>query len=138
MIRKILGVVAGYVVWTILWLGTDQLLIMLFPKWYGVQQMGLEAAYYGDAAFASDSSVLAVHIIRSSLFSVMSGFLAAALARENRVTPFALGVLLLLTGIMVEAAVWGLLPLWYHILFLLLILPMTMLGGRLRSTVATS
>ena len=47
MIRKILGVVAGYVVWTILWLGTDQLMIMLFPKWYGVQPMGLEAAYYG-------------------------------------------------------------------------------------------
>ena len=37
-------------------------------------------------------------------------------------------------GIAVEASVWSLLPAWYHIIFLVLLIPVTMAGGRLKKT----
>ena len=40
---------------------------------------------------------------------------------------------LLLTGIGVQASVWSLMPTWYHVTFLALVVPMTLLGSRLAS-----
>ncbi len=40
-------------------------------------------------------------------------------------------VLLLLTGIGVQSTVWHLMPLWYHATFLVLIVPVCVLAGRL-------
>ena len=41
-------------------------------------------------------------------------------------------VLLLLTGIAVQSTMWHLMPLWYHATFLVLIVPVCLLAGRLR------
>ena len=43
----------------------------------------------------------------------------------------ALGLALLAVGIAVQAGYWDVLPIWYHLIFLALLLPMAALGGRL-------
>jgi len=41
--------------------------------------------------------------------------------------------LLLIVGVIVQMGVWDKIPLWYHLTFWILLVPMTVLGGRLRS-----
>jgi hypothetical protein len=44
-----------------------------------------------------------------------------------------MGTLLLATGIAVQASVWNLMPVWYHVPFLVLVVPACILGARLVS-----
>jgi hypothetical protein len=45
-----------------------------------------------------------------------------------------LGVLLLAFGLMVEVMAWNYLPIWYHLIFLVLLIPFTVLGGKVKQT----
>ncbi|MBK9155498.1 MAG: hypothetical protein IPM25_15030 [Chloracidobacterium sp.] len=134
MVRIILGVVAGFIVWSILWVGSDQVLMNLSRDWYGAHQNGFETAMMNGQPFAVDTTILVLHIIRSIIFSLMAGFLAAFIANENRKAPLVLGILLLLFGLGVQVMVWNYLPVWYHVVFLGLLVPMTVVGGKLKSS----
>jgi hypothetical protein len=43
-----------------------------------------------------------------------------------------LGLSLLGSGAFVESAVWHLMPVWYHVVFLGMLIPATLLGRKLR------
>jgi hypothetical protein len=135
MVRIVLGVIVGFVVWSVLWLGSDQILIMLSKPWYGKHQFAFEDAMLNQAPFTPDNTILLMHLVRAVIISLMSGFLAAFVAGENRKAPLALGILLFLFGAGVEAYAWNYLPIWYHAVFLLFLIPTTVAGGRLRSRV---
>jgi hypothetical protein len=132
MIRSVLAVIAGFVAWTILWLGSDQVLRSMSPDWYGAHQFGLERAIFNTEPFAVDSSILMISLGRSISFSIMAGFLSAFIAGENRKSPLWLGILLLVFGLFFQVSVWNYLPIWYHLLFLALLVPMAVLGGKLK------
>jgi hypothetical protein len=134
MARIILGVIAGFLVWSILWIGSDQVLIAALG-WYAEHQNAFRNAFTKGSAFETSSTVLVMNIVRSVIISFISGYLAAMIARENRWSTLILGILLLLFGLMVEIAAWKYLPLWYHLVFLLLIVPMTIAGGKVRKPV---
>ena len=136
MVRIVLGVIAGFFAWSILWVGTDAVLMMLSPGWYGAHQEAFQLAAVTQQPFTPDTTILLMHIARSIIISIMAGFLAAVIAGENRKAPFALGVLLLLFGLMVQIMVWSYLPIWYHLIFLGLLIPMTTVGGKLKSAQA--
>lgn len=136
MIRIILGVVAGFIAWSIIWVGSDQVLINLSKGWYAPHQFEFEKAIYNDAPFSPDNLVMLISLLRSVIASLLSGFLAAFVAGENRKAPMVLGVVLLLVGIAVQAMVWNYQPIWFHISFLLLLIPVTIMGGKLRSSAA--
>jgi heme A synthase len=134
MVRIILGIIVGFVVWSILWGGGDEVLARFFPDWYGAHQWAFEKAVVNRTGFDANPSILFIHIIRSILASLISGYIAALVANENRRTPLILGILLLLVGIVVQMYVWGLLPIWYHLVFLILLIPGTIAGAKLRRT----
>jgi len=134
MLRVILGIVAGFIAWSILWVGSDQLLINLSPGWYGAHQLAFQKAMFNKTEFTPDSTILILHLVRSVVISIMSGFLAAVIARGNRNAPLGLGILLLVFGAFIQVMAWSYLPLWYHVAFLALLIPMTILGGRLKKT----
>ncbi|HMQ03790.1 MAG TPA: hypothetical protein PKD26_07730 [Pyrinomonadaceae bacterium] len=133
MVRIILGVIIGFTVWSILWIGSDQVLINLFRDWYGAHQFEMERAYYNQTPFTADSTILAISIVRSIIFSIMSGFLAAVVSGENQRAPLLLGILLLVFGLLVQISMWSLAPVWYHVIFLVLLVPMAVAGGRFKS-----
>lgn len=128
----VLGVIAGFVAWSIVWVGSDQVLMMASPVWYGAHQLGFEMAMTNQESFTPDTTILLMHLVRSVIISIMSGFLAAFVAGENRRTPLILGIVLLAAGLLVEVMAWNYLPIWYHLIFLALIVPMTILGGKLK------
>ena len=73
----------------------------------------------------------------SIVCSIASGYATALVARQNGVVrATALGVVLLAVGIAVQAGSWELLPVWYHLTFLVALLPAAVLGGRLRAETA--
>lgn len=132
MARIILAIFVGFIVWSILWVGSDFVLMAVSPDWHGKHQTDLEAAALNQTPFMSDSLVLIIALIRSGIFSLISGFLAASIARENKKSALGLGILLLLFGIYIQSIFWNNAPLWYHIPFLALLIPMTVLGGKLK------
>jgi len=134
MVRVILGVVAGFIAWSIIWVGSDEVLKMASAGWYGTHQLGLEKAITNRTEFAADSTILGIGIIRSIIASILSGFLAAFVANGNRNAPLILSMVLLLVGILVQSMMWNQLPIWFHLIFLALIVPMTILGGRLKTS----
>ncbi len=130
--KIILGIVVGFIVWTILWVGSDAILMTLMPGWYGNHQTEFETAVKNQTDFRVDSMILIIGLIRSIIISIISGYLAALIAKENKKSTFGLGILLLLFGIFIQSIFWTYVPLWYHIPFLLLLIPMTILGGKLK------
>ncbi len=121
MLKTILGVVAGFLVWSILWVGIDAVLKGVWTDYNrSVEAMSFSAAQ------------LVVPLILSAVCSIIAGFVAALTAKENSKSPLILGILLLVVGIFVQIAVWDKIPLWYHLTFWILLIPMTIFGGKLR------
>jgi len=133
MLRIILGLIAGFIVWSIVWVGMDALLSAISPGWFGKNFVEFQNAVNRNESFTPPVSVSVYLIFQSVLCSLIGGFTAAAIAKENRKSTLTLGVLLLATGVFVEAYHWNYFPLWYHVSFLLFLIPATILGGKLKT-----
>jgi hypothetical protein len=129
--RIILGVVAGFIAWSILWVGSDAGFSLISSDW-GKTSAEFQEAVANKTPYTLSSMVLIALLVKSFIVSIISGFITALIARENTKSTFVLGILLLLFGIFVQATHWNYMPLWYHIPFLILLIPMTILGGKLR------
>ena len=133
--RIILGVIVGFIAWSIIWVGGDEALARLSPDWYAAHRPDVEETLNQvtrQNPIVISSSVLIFNLFRSMVTSFLSGYMAAVVANENRRTTWILGVLLLIVGIGVQVAAWSLFPIWYHLAFLLLLVPMTIAGGYLK------
>ena len=132
MLRIILGVIAGFVVWSILWVGLGEVLSLILPDWYGKTSSDFRSAVAAQTPYALSSGVLIWLLVQSVICSLIAGYVAALIARENVKSTLLLGILLLFFGIFVQSTHWNYMPLWYHIPFLLLLIPMTIMGGKLK------
>lgn len=120
MIRKIIAVVVGFVLWSIFWLTYGQVVILtgLYPE-SGEPITGFLA--------------LAIMWLGSVIISLVTGYITTAIARSGDIKiTVALGVILLMVGTAVQVQFWELLPVWYHVLFLTCLIPACIVGGRLR------
>lgn len=121
MFRALLAVVVGFVVWSILWIGLGAALQALSPTSFDAQGL------------TRQPGILAACLVGSVVISLASGLATSAMAPHKAWgATVALGLALLAVGVAVQASVWNAMPLWYHLSFLALLLPMAMLGGRLR------
>ena len=131
MVRIILGVVVGFIVWSALWVGGDAVFSAISPDW-GKTSADFRAAVENKTPFALGSAILLTLLIKSFIVSIISGFVTALIAKENRKSTLVLGILLLIFGIFIQSVYWNYMPLWYHIPFLALLIPLTILGGKLK------
>ena len=70
----------------------------------------------------------------SCILSLLAGFTAASIARSSPVAvAMGLGLLLLAVGLFVQVQLWRLMPFWYHLLFLVLLVPICFAGAWLRN-----
>jgi TRAP-type C4-dicarboxylate transport system permease small subunit len=53
--------------------------------------------------------------------------------RISRYRPLVLGFLLLAFGLLKAVMSWPYVPIWYHVIFTALLIPMTIMGGKLRA-----
>ena len=133
MVRIVLGVIAGFFAWAIVWVGSEKILSAIWPE-FGTHQRAFEAAIENGGQFTADTRMLLTHIVLGSIVSVMSGFLAALIAGENKRAPLVLGFLLVAFGLLIVVLSWPYVPIWYHVIFTALLFPMTIMGGKLKTT----
>ena len=134
MLRIILGAVVGFIVWTCFLLGSDTVWMALSPDGYGKHQADFQAAVENKTPFTADMTVMLISIIRSAIFTLITGFIAALISKENFKSPLLLGVFLLMFGGFIHSLIWNNVPIWYHILILLPLIPLAILGGKLKKS----
>ena len=133
MLRIVLGVIAGFFGWLIVWVGSEKILSAIWQG-FGAHQRAFEEAIKNGGQFTADSTMLLTHIVFGSIVSVMSGSLAALIAGENSRAPLVLGFVLLALGLMKAVMSWSYVPIWYHVIFTAILLPMAIIGGKLITT----
>lgn len=121
MVRSILSVLAGFVVWSVIWLVAGQ----------GVRAAMPDA--FAEDGSTSDVGVSMLMLVASVICSLAAGFVATLVARSRVLMHgFVLGIILLAVGIVVQIQYWTAVPLWYHLAFLVLLIPVTVGGAALR------
>ncbi len=136
MLRIVLGVIGGFIGWMVLFIGIEKIVSAVWPT-FGVNQKAFEEAVKngaGSSGFTADTTMLLTQLAMGVLASLMAGYLAALVAGENSKAPLIAGCLLLLVGIAKAAMSWQYVPVWYHIVFTAMLLPMAIVGGRLITT----
>ena len=134
MVRIVLGVIAGFFAWAIAWFGSEKILSAIWPEGFGAHQRAFTAAITDGGQFTADTPLLLIHLVIGSIVSAMSGFLAALIAGENIGAPLVLGILLLAFGLLKVVMSWPYVPIWYHVIFTALLCPMTIMGGKLKTS----
>ncbi len=118
MANKIMAVVVGYLLWTLVFLGGANATRLSNP--------GL----HDEKGFTTDTTILTIYLVISIVASLASGFAVAKLARESKwPCAIALAICLLATGIPVQWSAWNDLPVWYNLAFLILLVPVTLIGA---------
>ena len=130
MVRMGLGVIAGFFAWVIVWVGSEKILSAIWPE-FGAHQRAFQAAIEYGGQFTADTTMLLIQLLLGSIVSVMSGFLAALITSENNRSTLILGFLLVALGLLKAGMSWRYVPIWYHVVFTAILLPMTIIGGKL-------
>ena len=121
MKRSILSVLAGFAVWTVLWLASNAAIAAAVPS------------AFGEDGSTDSAGILVLFLAFSVVFSIVGGYVCVTLAREKpRQLALILGVVLLAVGIFVQIQFWDVMPLWYHLLFLVLLIPGVLIGAAMR------
>ena len=116
--RVIGAVLAGALTWVLLWVGGTMGVSAAFPAL-------LPAGQRVDGV-----GVLTALIAYSVVLSALAGMITGRVAREDaRTAGWWLAGLQLVLGIGFEASSWSLTPVWYHLIFLALLVPATVYGG---------
>ena len=122
MLRSVLSVIAGSVAWTVLALGTNVVVMSLFPH--------LVSPRYR----VESAPLLALMLCYALAYSVLGGYVTATLARRREVAhAFALGLLQLALGSVATYVNWETAPAWFHVALLALVVPANVFGGWLRA-----
>jgi hypothetical protein len=115
--KGILGVVAGLAVWMIVVSVAGLLLRAAWPEYVSV----------ADAMKFTFSMKLA-RLFIGALATLATGLVTAVIARSRTAILIA-GALLLLMFIPQHVMLWDKFPIWYHLTFLLSLVPLTYVGG---------
>ncbi len=120
--RSILAVFAGAVLWALLWASTNAGLMAAFPE---IIQPDEYVGHLG---------MLLTFLGVSFIYSVAAGYITALVAKSKAIQHgLALGILQLSLGIFIEVSYWELLPVWYHLVFLVLLIPGNVTGAAIRA-----
>jgi hypothetical protein len=118
--RSVVAVIVGYAVWTVIWLGGAFVLMAAMP----------DAIPADPEAHLTDTTALLAVVGLGILCSLVAGWSVRALTPES-IRPLAvMSLLLLATGIAVQAMSWEQMPVWYHLTFLMMLVPTCFLGAR--------
>lgn len=125
MWRTIGSIVAGLVAWGVV---------------VTLLNFGLRAAIPGyhaaEATMLFTGVMKAGRLIEAAIASFAAGMAVRAIAPASRAAPWATGLIILAMFVPVHVQLWSKFPVWYHLTFLLSIVPLGLLGARIRLTSA--
>ena len=119
MARGIAGVAAGLVAWIVVATLANVALRVAMPG-------------YADAEtpMTFTLEMMFARLFLGAVSSVLAGAMTAWIARSGSPrAPWILGILLVALFIPLHLALWDKFPVWYHLTFLVSLLPLTLLGA---------
>jgi hypothetical protein len=119
MKRKIIGVLAGLVAWAAIGFAAGLVLRAAWPEYVAVSE-----------SMTFTLSMQITRLVIGAIATIGAGFVAAWIAKSIIVGAIP-GVILLAVFIPQHIMLWDKFPLWYHLIFLLTLVPLSYLGGRL-------
>lgn len=118
MWRTIAGVIAGLVGWIVMVTILNWGLRLWLPGYAQAEPKML---------FTLDMQIARLAI--GALTSLVAGALVLAIAPANRWAPWIVGLVLLALFVPDHIHVWDKFPVWYHLTFLVTLVPLVALGG---------
>jgi hypothetical protein len=119
MARKIIAFVCGLAAWVLVASLLDRLLRVALPG-YAV----------AEPIMAFSLTMQWARLALGALASLSAGFVVARVAPTSKHLPAILGALVLVVFLPVHYSLWNKFPIWYHLVFLLTIVPLVVLGAR--------
>jgi MFS family permease len=116
--RLVLAVIAGFALWSVLWVGAHQGAVSVAPQ------------LYDSAGIPTSPAIYAAYLAFSVVCSLLAGRIARVVAARGSFAVLVLALVLLAVGVAVQASAWSQQPLWYHLAFLALLVPACLIGGR--------
>lgn len=121
VMRIILGVIAGLIVWTVVVTVCDITMRKLWIEYALVEK---------SLVFTLPMKIM--RLLESGVSSVVSGFVVALVAKERSKWPLVTGVLILAMFLPSHISIWHKFPVWYHLTFFASLPVLSLAGGLLR------
>ena len=118
MKRPILAFAAGLVVWLVV--------ITVLNRGLRIFVMGYAQA---EPMFSFTLGMLTLRLVIGAITSLIAGAVAAWIAPSRPSVPVLVGAALLAAFIPDHVRLFSLFPLWYHLVFLVTLIPLVMLGA---------
>jgi hypothetical protein len=118
MAKKILGVVAGLAAWVAIVMAAGAIMRLTWPAYASVAD-----------AMTFTLAMMMVRLAIGFLATMAAGLITAVVVPRSTVTTLMTGVLLLVAFIPQHISLWDKFPIWYHLTFLLSLVPLTYVGG---------
>jgi hypothetical protein len=119
MSKKILGVVAGLIVWLMVVLVVGEIMRRSWPAYASVAE-----------AMTFTLPMMIARLFIGALATLAAGMTTALIVPRSTIARLVPGVLLLMAFIPQHVMLWDKFPIWYHFTFLLSLVPLTYVGGR--------
>jgi hypothetical protein len=123
MWKAILAVVAGLLVWVAFVTAAGLVMRASWPAYASVA-----------AAMTFTLPMLIARLSISALATLAAGLATAVIAPRSTLARLMPGVILLVAFVPVHVTLWERFPPWYHLTFLLSLVPLTFAGGAMLST----
>jgi hypothetical protein len=119
MLRQGLSVVAGIAVWSVVWLASNALLVEL------------HVLPHGSVTPVQEAGALLSLLVSAVIASLSAGYAAATVKPSaSPLTVRILGASLVVVGVVVQSNYLDVMPVWYHVAFLALLLPACLAGAQ--------
>jgi hypothetical protein len=119
--RTVVGAVAGIAVWLVV-----ATLLNLIVR------AALPGYHEAEATLAFTLVMKLLRLAEAAVACLVAGYTAAWVAQGNQNAPRVVGIVLLALFVPMHVQLWSRFPVWYHLTFLISLLPLTALGGHLR------
>jgi len=93
---------------------------------------GIPGYHAAEATLQFTGVMKAGRLIEAALASFAAGMAVRALAPSSRAAPWVTGLIILAMFLPVHIQLWSKFPAWYHLTFLLSIVPLVVLGASVR------
>jgi uncharacterized membrane protein YfhO len=127
MKRSIGACVAGLVVWVLLVSILNRLLRLLLTG-YAAAEPGMHFTL----------SMMVARLTIAAVTSLIAGAVVARIAPAATLLPWLVGAILLALFVPEHVLVWQKFPVWYHLTFLLTLVPLVVLGAHLGRSLAAA
>jgi len=123
MSKKSFGVVAGLMAWVSVVVVVGEIMRRSWPAYANVA-----------AAMTFTLPMMVARLSIGALATLAAGFVTAVIVPQSTLVKLMPGVLLLVAFIPQHIMLWNTFPIWYHLTFLLSLVPLTYIGGTMWSS----